>query len=236
MNDAEDRLVEAMVPFEARPLQKVSPDVLDQANSMRIGDRKTLEAANLFRNLMDDYLREVDRTLDPVRDQAHKAWKAAVAAKDMVAKPFKTAKQVVDQKIVQYMKEEEARRKAEAEKIRREEERRAEEDRLNAALLAESEGESGFAEEILNEPPPFIPPPIMPSVKEELQGVSVAKRWTYEVEDFWTFVNWAVANDHLEFLKVDPQTTGLFARQVKNSKKIPGLRIYDVDSVRRRSR
>lgn len=226
--------MDSLVPFEAKTLQKIAPDVEEGANSMVVDSRESAKKATEFRNLMDDYLKEVDKTLDPVREQAHKTWKASIAAKEMVAGPFKKAKATVDLKIGKYIREEEARRRADEERIRREEEQRLEEERLQAALTAESRGETEDVERILEEPAPTVPTPVLPSVKQELNDVSIATLWDYEVDNFRAFANHCVANDLFSLLDISKGNVRKYASAIGDSKKIPGLRIFSKDSVRRR--
>jgi len=68
-------------------LAKQAPQLSTELASIQIQDQQSLDSANQLIMSCDQWLKAVDRIMDPVRDATHKAWKAAIGAQDECGLP-----------------------------------------------------------------------------------------------------------------------------------------------------
>lgn len=116
---------------------------------------------------------------------------------------------------------------AEQERIRREEERRLQEEarkreeeaRLQAAIEAEQQGEKEEAEAIINEPPAYVPPVVLPKSTPKVQGISYRDNWTFRITDPNKIPREYMVPNETAIRKV--------VSALKDKSNIPGIEVYN---------
>jgi len=194
----------------------------EQAQAVKVVDNATLEQANDILLTVKALRKEIAATFKPIKQKIDATKKEVLTQEKKADEPLKEAEALLKPQIAIYVTEQEKKRREEADKLRREAEQKAEEQRLKAALEAEQRGDKEEAEEILNEEPEFIPPPVVPEAPK-LKGATIRRDWKSEVVDF------AALPD--EFKKVDDAKLGQVVRAMKEQCNIPGVRVYSEDSV-----
>jgi len=164
-------------------------------------------------------------------EAAHKAHKAALAAKAKLDAPLDEAERTIKGKLGTYQAEQD--RKAREEQRQREEAaRRAEEDaRLAEALELEAAGDSTAAEEVIAAPViPFIPPP--PAMAPKVAGVVFRTVYAAEVTNLLELVQFV--GTHPEFLNALLANNSFLnscARSMRENYAIPGTRLVKSKGV-----
>jgi uncharacterized membrane protein YqiK len=229
--------------------------IVDEAQAIAVNDSNSyLAAGNLWRTI-GDMIKEVKDTFDPICEAAHKAHKAATEKRAKYLTPLADAQRAVKSRMSAYdaeqerlrrieqarlaeiaRKEEEARRKAELERL--EAERKAEEERiLSEAIAAEESGDSTTAEALTNQAeqisesiqqekaaiasePVYVPPVVLPKATPKMQGGPVYRTvWKFEVINATLIPR--------EYLIPDTGKIGGICRALKGAAQIPGVRFYE---------
>lgn len=161
----------------------------------------------------------IDDRLEPEKKKAYAAY---MAWNDLI-KELKApllAREAFDKK-------EMAAWDAEQERIRREEERRLQEEarkreeeaRLQAAIEAEQQGEKEEAEAIINEPPAYVPPVVLPKSTPKVQGISYRDNWTFRITDPNKIPREYMVPNETAIRKV--------VSALKDKSNIPGIEVYN---------
>ena len=145
-----------------------------------------------------------------------------MAQKKKVDAPLVEAEGIIKPRIAAWNAEQERIRREEEARLREQARKEEEERRLQEAILAEQNGQTEAAEEIMAapvQPPPVVVPKTVPKVS----GVSMVKQWKFRV------VNPALIPR--EYMVPDETKIGGVVRALKDQAHIPGVEIYSVDSV-----
>lgn len=210
---------------EADQVQQQAGDLVARAHSLAVTNDEQYAAAAAF--LSEDVkplLRRINETFDPIVEQAHRAHKTALDAKKKVAEPVLAAERAVKASLSLYaQRQEEARRRREAE-IRRAEQERAEREALDRAAELERQGHREEAEAMLDAPivaAPVVLPPATPKVA----GVSTREGWKYRIVD--------PAKIRREFLVPDEAKIGALVRSMKGAagELVGGIEVYSEQIV-----
>lgn len=169
--------------------------------------------------------------LDNFRDKAEKFKKGILRAYDDILSDIPSDKEVLMFSIRRWRNREEEKARIEADRLLAIARKQEEEARLAEALRLEEEAErlksispeiaaevKAEAEKLIEEPAPFIPPPI---VKAEIPkgGPKKQKFWKYTVVDFKVLPDaFKIAND---------QMIGATVRAQKGATKIPGVKVWE---------
>ena len=226
-----------------------------QAKALKIVDAASYIAAGELWKTIKALRAKVGDTFNDLIKAAHKLHKDAVAKKKMHDDPLDAAERYVKAQMSAYdaeqerlrrieqarlaeiaRKEEEARRKAELERL--EAERKAEEERILAeAIAAEESGDSTTAEALTNQAeivsesiqqekaaiasePVYVPPVVLPKATPKMQGGPVYR----------TVIKFEIVNAALiprEYLIPDTVKIGALGRTLKTAARIPGIRFYE---------
>lgn len=212
------------------PLEKLKAEALgfpSRAKKIIVHDNKTLSIANDFLLAVKALRKEIADTFDPIIEKAHRAHKEAVAQKKRYEEPLVEAEKEVKLQIASYMDEQRRIQREAEEKAKREEEerRKKEAEILKRAKKYEDAGMKEEAEVIKNE----IPLPALVDVPSapQLDGVKISKIW-----------KWRVVDKNLvprKYLIVDSASVTRDVKASKGQISIPGIEIYQEDSVAART-
>ena len=196
--------------------------VPDQARAVEIRSNEDYVKAGEILLVIKDLRKQIDETFDPIIKKAHEAHKEAVAQKKKVDAPLVEAEGIIKPRIAAWNAEQERIRREEEARLREQARKEEEERRLQEAILAEQNGQTEAAEEIMAapvQPPPVVVPKTVPKVS----GVSMVKQWKFRV------VNPALIPR--EYMVPDETKIGGVVRALKDQAHIPGVEVYSVESV-----
>jgi hypothetical protein len=232
--------VEVLTPEQVQEAEKRVEQVCVVARSVEVKSREDLESANRMFLAIADREKKVGEFLDPHIQRAFQAHRALTEEKRKLMAPLAAAKEFLRKAMNRYVMEEEEKRKKE-EMAAREIAQREEEDRkLRLAEMAEKKGMDRLAEQIIQQP---VDVPLsavaLPTVKSELEKMTVTDVWKFEVYDFPQFVA-AVADPAsaipLTVLDYKPAVIKTFVNTLKDTMKWPGVKVWKERSVRRTGR
>ena len=229
--------------------------IVDEARAVKIVDPKSYMAAGELWKAIREMRKQVNESYDPIISDARRLHKTAIDRKKAVDSPLESAERYVKGQVSAYdaeqerlrkieqarlaeiaRKEEEARRRAELERL--EAERKAEEERILAeAIAAEKAGDNLTAEALTNQAeivsesiqqekaaiasePVYVPPVVLPKATPKMQGGPVYRK----------VIKFEVINAALiprEYLIPDMIKIGAMGRTLKTAARIPGIRFYE---------
>ena len=190
--------------------------IVSNANNLKINNDDDQQRALEVLPSIQEKLKLINETFDPIVKKAHEAHKEALKQKKTHADPLENAKRIIGRKVGAYQQEQE--RKAE-EKRRLEQaelQKRAEEEALQAAEELESVGDTEAAEMVLETPVVAQAAPVKEAPK--VSGIAVKKTWKFRVK-----------NPNLiprEYLTIDEKKIGGIVRAMKDQTNIPGVEVY----------
>lgn len=200
MNDPAAALDEGLV----EALATDTKDIVAESGALQIDDTATAEAASALMHDIKGMKEEVKKTFDPVCDTAHRAWKAAVAARSKHLEPLEQAETVL-------------RRKMSVFQLRLEEERQAEIREAQAKAVAEAEKAAAADPVAAFEPPaPVVvaaPPPA-----PKISGISTRKDWDFEVQD--------ITKLPAQYLLADEKKIRKVVQALGDQANIAGVRVF----------
>ena len=193
---------------------------MSEAARIDIINKDTLDKASFLCKGIKLLIAEVDGSFKGPIKAAHDAHKSILASYNSIVDPLLKAEKLVKAKMGNYLFKEEEKRAAEERRINGEK-------RLAQAIEAESRGDVGVAESIINGET-FIPPVII-AQDEKPQGVSSRK-----------IIKWRIKDESQiprEFMMPDEAGIGKVVRALGGEaamKLIPGIEIYYETSVTQR--
>lgn len=183
--------VEVQITYDKSPQSELAekvPELSDDLVACTVTDQSSLNRANALILSCNEWLKAVDRIMDPVREATHKAWKMSIAAQEEfkapVEKPLKALK-VAAATFIAGVEEEKRRKQAEADEAQRKI-NEAEARRTAAALKGMGASKTDIQEakqEIHATPAPIVQPRA-----EVAQGMSVKILYSAEVTDLRQFL------------------------------------------------
>jgi hypothetical protein len=233
--DSEIVNIEILSP-EAAPLGQEANTHLALAAAVTITDAESYTRAAEERKALRAFDKRVEEFFKPMREAAHKAWKAVCAQEDVVRKPLVPALRTYDGKLAAWddeqkrvQREEEAKRLAAA--------RQAEENsRLAQAASLEDAGEDEMASAVLDAPVvPFAAPRPAPAVPK-VEGLSYRTTYKAVVFDVAALIQHVAAHPELVNL-LTPNTAALnsMARAQRQAFALPGVRVVEEKTLAQRS-
>lgn len=188
---ASPALVDVQITYDKSPQSELAqrvPELSDDLVSCQVTDQSSLNRANALILSCNEWLKAVDRIMDPVREATHKAWKMSIAAQEEfkapVEKPLKALKSAAAKFIAD----------AEAEKQRKQQEADEEQRRLNEAearRTAKVLKDMGASKDQIQDAKEEIratPAPIVQPKAEVAQGMSVRTLYSAEIVDMKVFL------------------------------------------------
>jgi phage-related minor tail protein len=196
--------------------------IVTTANSIEIQSNDDLALSGEFLKRVKRARGILNDTFDNVIKKAHKAHKAAVAAKRQHEEPLTKAERIVKGKVSAYTTEQERIRRAKEARLAEQARKEAEEAQLAEAARLEAAGDHESAEAVIEAPTPAVPV-VVPKTVSKVQGMSTRKVWKYRiVEPNAIPRNWMVP---------DERAIRAHARSMKERASIPGVEFYSEDSV-----
>ena len=161
----------------------------------------------------------------------HKDWKDAVAERDAILAPFTAAVQMANAGLAAYRQA--AREKAESAQREADAAAKARSEAARAAAQEAAQTQSSDVAEAkplqIAVPEIHLAPVCAPEIPQ-IEGQSVSQDWDYAIEDE-TLIPCSP-----DFWSVDPAKLRSYAKRMKQHAKVPGVRFYPKDIVRRRSK
>lgn len=202
-------------PPDTTQLARRGDDLAAQLDAIRIPDIRAADVDTIrtsraraveLRNVADDFLKEVEKSLGPIVKAAHEAHRKAVAERDRLKAPAETLKADAgalgwscDQELRRRQDEADRQARQDQERIEREAEAQrqfieaaarkvAEDQRIAAAVELEAQGDTVAAGRLLEAPvevarvevpPVFVPP--APVIATKVEGASFGTAYDFEV-------------------------------------------------------
>ena len=222
------------VEVKVEELKQEAGTLATRAGSIVITDDPSWEAAGEFLRQIKDHVSRVKDWFKPLKDSAHQAHKQICNRETETIAAFETADKRLRPAWLDYNAKKEAERKAEEDRLRAEAQKRLQEEadrqraveqkRLEDEALkrAIETGDESVLEEVPEAPPvvvPVAPPVILERPKQA--GISVRKKWTFEVID--------PAKIPLDYMVPDMVGLQKLADALGERANLSGVRFYQKD-------
>lgn len=194
----------------------------EQARAIEISDAPSFEKAGEFLVDVKTLRKAISDHHQPVIEAAHKAHKAALAAKKSYDEPLAEAERIVKGSMTTYQREEERKRRELEAKLRAEAQKLEDERRLAKAEELEKAGNSAAAEAVIEKPvvaPAISVAPAAPKVA----GVSTRKSWDFRITDESLIPR--------EYLSVDEKKIRGVVRALGAEAKIAGVEVFERSEI-----
>lgn len=227
--------IETLSP-EAAPLGQEANTHLALAAAVTITDADSYTRAAEERKALRAFDKKVEAFFQPMREAAHKAWKAVCAQEDVVRKPLAPALKTYDAKLVAWDTEQK-RIQREAEAAALAAARKAEEDaRVAQAASLEDAGEDEMASAVLDAPVmPFAAPRLAPAVPK-VNGLSYKTTYKAVVFDKAALIKHVAAHPELiNLLTENMAALNSMARAQRQAFALPGVRVVEEKTLAQRS-
>lgn len=195
----------------------------DQARALTITDNPTYLKAGEMLTGIKGLRKQIDDNYGPVIEAAHKAHKAALAAKAAVDTPLSEAEKILKAGMARWHDEQERARKAEEARLAEEARKREEEARLAEAEVMEADGDAEAAMAHLDTP--VIAPVVKLERPAAPAGISYRETWRAEVTDKLSVIRFVAQHpEWLHLLDVSMPQANAAARAQRSALAIPGLK------------
>jgi len=199
--------------------------IIDQAQAVKVVDSESYASAAAVWSQIQDMIKEVKDTFDPICDAAHKAHKAATSKRAKYLDPLEDTGKAV-KRIMSFYDAEQARKaKEEEDRLAAIEKKKSEERQLADAIAAAEAGDIEESEMILEEPP-VIPQIIVKKDVPKIKGGPVFKEmWSAECFDIVALCK-AIGEGKAskELVKANEPAQNKLAVALKLTLNIPGVR------------
>ena len=199
--------------------------IIDLAKLVKVVDSESYASAAAVWSQIQDMIKEVKDTFDPICDAAHKAHKAATSKRAKYLDPLEDTGKAV-KRIMSFYDAEQARKaKEEEDRLAAIEKKKSEERQLADAIAAAEAGDIEESEMILEEPP-VIPQIIVKKDVPKIKGGPVFKEmWSAECFDIVALCK-AIGEGKAskELVKANEPAQNKLAVALKLTLNIPGVR------------
>lgn len=190
-------LVDVQITYDKSPQSELAqrvPELSDDLVTCQVTDQSSLNRANALILSCVEWLKAVDRIMDPVREATHKAWKMSIAAqeefKQPVERPLKALKAAAAKFIAEAQAEAQRKQREAEEEQRRMNEAEA---RRTAKVLKDMGASKDQIQEVKQEIR-ATPAPVMQPKIEAPVGMSGRMLYSAEITDLKQFLA-HLAND-----------------------------------------
>lgn len=202
--------------MDEQKIQESALTVYEQAQGMKVTDTQTQDLAAVMLKGVDELIKEISDTFDPLIKAAHETHKKIIEKKKKYADLPEKAKNLLRKAIGDYQQAERARAQEEARKRQEEERAKAEAARLKEAEKLEQEGKTEEAAKALDEP--IVIAKFQERQIEKPSGIAYRENWKFKIVD--------PAKIPAEYLMPDMVKIGQYVRAMKERGVIPGIEIY----------
>jgi hypothetical protein len=224
----------ALIAQPEEDLRSPALSLADEAKAIRVTAGTYQMAASKLLDLAA-MRKKIEEHHAPLKQKAHEAHKAICNAEKSLLDPIVEAERILKNGIGAYDLEQ-RRIAEEAERKTRIEQERLAAEQLEASIEhAEASGASDEEVAAIINTPLVIPRAPAAAAVQRVAGVSTATVWKADVVDLGRLVAYLATPEGHQFLSlVQPNQTAInsLVRSLKNSVKIPGLRVYPEAQVR----
>jgi len=211
--------------------REVSP-IVQRAKDLEIRTADDSQRAQVSIQDIKRRAKAIHEKFDPPVRAAHAAWKASKDLYNFFMTPFQDAEALIKRKVVTFEADQERKRQVEARKAeakRLEEERRQREVKEAQARKAAAAGKIEKADALMEEAEAVVVAPVfVPPDPEMVKGTVLRETWKAEVTDMSLLCeaigkrNGVPAN----FVLPNPTALSAYARAVKDTVEVPGVRFF----------
>lgn len=193
-------------------------DISNRAFCIVVKDNATMIEADTLLHDIKSMIKKIKDFFRPHKENAHKAWRSLCDAENNELERLENAVKRITPQVKSYLEKEEAKRKAEEDRVRLEALKIEEDNRLFEAAQLEAEGLKGEAEAVLETPAPII----MPTVEKTTPKADMRlyrKTWKFRITNELQIPR--------EYLTPDLTKIGGVVRALKNKCVITGIQVYE---------
>jgi len=211
----------------------VALSLRSKVDALEVVDQGSYDLANAINKQAYEGRKAFHAWFDPIDEASKKQRQATIAQGKKIDDPFDYVIKVTGSKAAAWMRAEKDKAE-ESQKIAVEAARReAEEAQIRAAESLQAEGLSAAAEAVLDAP--VVIPKIEVAMPVKAEGTTYTDRWSAEVVDLMALVQ-SIAKGETSIAFVQPceSSLGSFARSMKGTVSIPGVRFLNTPSQGRK--
>lgn len=195
----------------------------EQARSLLVKDDDSYRVGAELLSRVKAFKEEASKSFDPIIKKAHDSHKEALAQKKKIIAPIEEAERIVKNSMALYLAAIEKKKREEERVLRERALREEEERRLQDAILAEAEGDSEQAEEILSSNTNIIAPVQTTIEKPKADNVCTKTVWKFNVVDVSLIPN--------QFKEINLTAISSVVRAMKSNTNIPGIEVYSETQI-----
>lgn len=166
---------------EIEVYQDQAVDVLKQAEAIEVVDKDSYDVAGAFVKSIKPLEKGIVEYFKPMKQKARESHKAICEKETEALTPVKGALKLFNGKMTKWHTEEQARVRAEEDRLRREAIKRQEDEKLKKAEELTESGDEEEAEAVLTAP--IVAPVFKPRKVEKPKGISYRDNWKFRVVD-----------------------------------------------------
>lgn len=195
-----DGAVEIDIRFDRTPqvaLAQRQPQLSEQLSTCQIKDQVSLNRANEAIVAGVEWLKAVDRIMDPVREATHKAWKSAIAAQDEFKAPVERPLKLLKGLASKYLADVEAEKQRKQREADEEQRKKNEADARSMAADLKRMGASKQEIADVRQEIKATPAAVVQAEAAAPSGMSSRMLYSAEVTDLKAFLTHLVSDQYL---------------------------------------
>jgi len=220
--------IEGLTPEVQQNTQKALT-VLDQANTLMISTMDDYRVAQGLMKTVKERIKELTDTRMAQTRPIDESKAKIIAFFAIPLEKLEKAKGYLNQIMIKFTEEQEAKRREEERRLQEEAKKRAEEETLRQAIEAEAAGEKEEAEQIISEPVYVMPIKVVSEIPKSKES-HIRETWSAEIIDIMALVK-SVAEGKTDVQAIEPNNLikthaflNTLATRYKQTLNIPGVR------------
>lgn len=233
--------IEIDIKYDKAPQVELAqrvPEISGQLTECAITDQYSLEIASRMIIAAGEWLKAVDRIMDPVREATHKAWKAAIAAQDEFKAPVERPLKVLKAAASQYVADAQAEKERKQREVDEEQRKKNEAEARSVAADLKKMGASKQEIADVKQEIKATAAPIVQAVAVAPSGMSGRTLYSAEITDMKAFLTHLASDPYLltlfgysaSFKKAIESELRGEASKRKDEYKIPGTKLVKTAS------
>ena len=198
-----------MAKNEVQIYQEQGSEILAEAKALEVTNKVEYDIGIAYERAADDLGKAIVEHHKDMKQKAHEAHKAVVAAEKKLLNPVREARRIIKGKTTKWYVDEERKREAAARKAAEE----AQERKLDEAEKLEAQGDHEAAEVLLNAPEPIV------QAEEIETPVHYRDNWKARVVETKLVPK--------EYWMINEALLDQVAKKSKGSAEIPGVEFYN---------